>query len=108
MSPKAPLQRASLNLKAGGMKIAPVDGDTAPETRALDYLLDVGWRCAHVELTCTTPTTVSNDGGGQLIIDRCLTHGPLVPETIWVDTSNLPYSDHRVLTGTVAFKDRSE
>lgn len=77
------------------------DGDTDPDTRALDYLIDTGWTCAHTVLNNTTPTTVS-DQGGQLIIDRCLTYGLLAPWSMWVDTSTMPYSDHRALGGEVA------
>lgn len=77
-------------------------GDTTPDTRALDYLIDTGWVCQHINDGNTTPTTLPGvDRGGELIIDRGLTFGRLVtvPNTVWVDTSDMPYSDHRALGG---------
>lgn len=54
------------------------DGDTDADTRALDYLIDVGWTDQHIADHSSTPTTHAQiDRGGELIIDRCLTHGAL-------------------------------
>jgi endonuclease/exonuclease/phosphatase family metal-dependent hydrolase len=83
-------------------------GDTGPETRALDYLLDVGWICQAIQDQNTTPTIAPGyDRGGELIIDRCLTYGRLrtVPGSVWVDESDLPYSDHRVVGGAITIVD---
>ncbi|TDQ01274.1 endonuclease/exonuclease/phosphatase family protein [Labedaea rhizosphaerae] len=80
------------------------DGQTAPETDALDYLIDTGWIDQHIADGNTTPTIAPGyDRGGELIIDRCLTFGALatVPRSVWVDTSDLPYSDHRTIGGIV-------
>jgi endonuclease/exonuclease/phosphatase family metal-dependent hydrolase len=83
-------------------------GDTAPETRALDYLLDGGWVCQHINDHNTTPTTLPGvDRGGDLIIDRALSYGGIVtvPGTVWVDRSELAYSDHRALGGRIVITD---
>ena len=82
--------------------------DTGPETRALDYLLDVGWVCQAIQDDHTTPTIAPGyDRGGELIIDRCLTYGGLrtVPNSVWVDQSDLDYSDHRALGGALTIVD---
>ena len=81
-------------------------GETAPDTRALDYLIDCGW--VDTNDGNTTPTTLPGiDRGGELIIDRGLTYGALVtaPNTVWVDESNIPYSDHRALGGRIVISD---
>ncbi len=83
-------------------------GETAPDTRALDYLIDCGWVCQAINDGNTTPTTLPGiDRGGELIIDRGLTYGALVtaPNTVWVDESNIPYSDHRALGGRIVISD---
>ncbi len=85
-------------------------GDTAPDTRALDYLIDTGWVCQHINDRNSTPTTLPGvDRGGELIIDRGLTFGGLgtVPNTVWVDNSDLPYSDHRALGGRLLITDEN-
>jgi endonuclease/exonuclease/phosphatase family metal-dependent hydrolase len=79
------------------------DGDTDPDTRALDFLLDSGWTCQHIALHNTTPTTTPGyELGGELITSRCLTRGALALHSIWVDTGTMPYSDHRAFGGRVA------
>lgn len=80
------------------------DGDTEADTRALDYLLDCGWTCQHIADGNTTPTTMpGRERGGELIIDRCLSTSGLatVAGSVWVDTSTMPYSDHRAFAGAI-------
>jgi hypothetical protein len=43
-----------------------------------------------------------------LIIDRRLTRSGLVPASMWVDTSDLPYSGHRALGGEIVIGKRDE
>lgn len=84
------------------------DGETEADTRALDYLIDCGWTCQHVADANITPTTLaSTDRGGELITDRCLATFLLetVPDSVWVDTSTTPYSDHRAFGGAVTISD---
>lgn len=86
------------------------NGDTMADTRALDYLIDCGWRCQHMADGNTTPTTLPGwERGGAVIIDRCLATAGLetVPDSVWVDTSTTPYSDHRAFGGAVSFSARS-
>ena len=45
---------------------------------------------------------------GPLIIDRRLTRSGLVPASMWVDTSDLPYSGHRALGGEIVIGKRDE
>lgn len=82
------------------------DGDTDPDTRAIDYLIDTGWTDAHIALGNSTPTIAPGvDAGGEVIIDRCLTYGGLSHVSMWVDRSSVPYSDHRALGGVIAISD---
>lgn len=81
-------------------------GDTDPDTRALDYLLDCGWVCQHIALNTSTPTTREPGRGGELIVDRCLTMGALARRSLWVDDSDLLYSDHRAVAGQVVIVGR--
>lgn len=79
-------------------------GSTTADTRAVDFFLDTGWTCQLIADRNLTPTVTSgHTSGGGLIIDRCLTTTGLttVPGSVWVDTSTLPYSDHRALGGAV-------
>lgn len=83
-------------------------GDTRPDTRALDYLIDVGWTCQHIADGNTTPTIHPKvDRGGELIIDRCLTHGGLrtVPGSVTVDADpDRRASDHRTIFGALTIE----
>lgn len=81
--------------------------DTLPDTRALDYLIDIGWFDQAIIDNNTTPTIHPKvDRGGEIIIDRCLTHGPLhcVPGSFQVDTVQRGASDHRGLAGAVTIE----
>lgn len=83
-------------------------GDTTPDTRALDYLIDTGWVCQHINDGNIASTTLPGvDRGGELIIDRGLAFGGLVTvrHTVWVDGSDMPYSDHRALGGRIRMVD---
>lgn len=78
-------------------------GDTTADTRAVDYLLDTGWRDQHIEDGNSTPTVHEGvDRGGELIIDRCVTFGGLVtvPGSVVVDTVR-QVSDHRAVAGSL-------
>lgn len=81
-------------------------GDTTADTRAADYLIDIGWGCQHIADHNTTPTIHPGvDRGGELIIDRAFTHGALrtVPGTVRVDTQHR-ISDHRTISGAVTIE----
>jgi endonuclease/exonuclease/phosphatase family metal-dependent hydrolase len=83
------------------------DGATTADTRALDYLLDSGWRCQHIADQNLTRTVVpGREPGGDLIIDRCLATAGLatIAGSVWVDLSTLPYSDHRAFGGALAIR----
>lgn len=80
-------------------------GDTVADTRALDYLIDTGWTCQHIADNNITPTIHPKvDRGGEIIIDRCFTHGGLrtVPGSVTVDTApERCFSDHCAVAGAL-------
>lgn len=85
--------------------------DTIADTRALDYLIDIGWRDQHTADHNATPTINTGvDRGGELIIDRCFTRGPLrtVPGSVRVDTKHPDLSDHRAVRGTLIMEPHEE
>lgn len=87
---------------------ALIAGVFTPDTGAVDYLFNRGWRCQHTADGNTTPTVApGHDRGGELIINRCLATAGLatVAGSVWVGTSTTPYSGHRAFGGAVIFDD---
>lgn len=121
-----PIVRMSINFKSGGTRVQPDapllerHGDLdmarlhdfhqiiglAPQRPHAIFVQEAKWWDRHAaELLHYVERQLRTTGYG--IIDRCLARGALttVPGSVWVDESDLRYSDHRAISGALTVTD---